>query len=345
MKAAVLAALIAAFVGFGIGRAASFRHHRNGVPPANAVKVPLNAEPRGPATDDPEPGTASPVVSNALEANTSSSPGATKADPLGDFFNLILPLYADDAYVLRKSLFSVTLRNARAQEAVLDIFLSLEDPAVLEDYASLLTYPKDPKFVSRLAQAFGTDANSARRAVLASALGHSLSFPEAQPTVESILGGMDAPLQLAALKWLKVESITGKPEVLAWVTPSLRTLAVGGDTVDVRVAATRALKGDTSDAGTGFLLDRILQDPNVEVQNAAISSLPLNILTIVPPMAEDQLSALWRVFGDPTRNGDVRTNAAHLIQTSAARKVGTLSDEQRRTLTEWIESRKKDDAR
>jgi hypothetical protein len=334
--AGLIAGVLAGVVGFGIGRAASARqssHPSPGAPPVAEEKRGVRSEPRSLPS--------SPSNNSAPKKQTKPEIDLAK-EIQSRFLDLMLPVFADDDYRLRKCMFAVTLRNASAQDAVLDLVMTLEDRATIEDCAALLTYAKEPKFVARLAQAFNADDHPARRAALAVALGQSVAFEEAHPAVESILGGKDAALKIAALRWLNVESISRKPEVLAWVVPSLRTLVMGGETAEVRVAATQSLKGDASESGVAFLLERVLQDPHVEVQKSAMGALPLGIYSIVSPMPAEQLSVLWNVFGDPARDGALRTQAAYLILSWASRKAGTLSDEQRQTLNSWIEARKKD---
>src|SRR5688572_20027748 len=130
----LLAGTLAGVVGFGIGRAASGRHARNPTPGLQHVareKLGVQAELRSAKSTVSN----TPASTHGAQAETGPPP-----DIQSRFLDLMLPVFVDDDYRLRKCMFSVTLRNARAQDAVLDLVQSLEDRATLEDCAALLTY-------------------------------------------------------------------------------------------------------------------------------------------------------------------------------------------------------------
>jgi hypothetical protein len=331
--------LTAGILGFGIGRASSTRHHRiptsyRRTAPSPSYSSPAERQARPPETPaDPAKAKTAPETVEAA--------GETQPDRLSQFLDLILPLFADDAQALRKSMFPVTLRNAEAQKAVFDLIMTTEDPSLLEGTGMFLMYAKDPKFVAQLAEAFSTESNPARRAVLATALGQNIGFAEALPAVESVLAGKDAGLQAETLKWLSVDS--KKPEIFERIVPKLRTLGLSNESPEIRAAALRSLRGDASEEGTRFLIQRALHDSHVEVQKTALGSLSLSDMGMVPPIPAEQLTALWTVFGDGARDADLRVHAAQMILNATSRKLGTVTDEQRQALQALIDSRRKRD--
>lgn len=308
---------VAMFAGFAMGRVASSpsprRESSKGVVASPPVAAPVDTNPVAPLPAPP--GAPEPFAAPAPPPDAVSK----AQDSILDF---LFPLISDEER-LRQGFFSVIYRDHKAQDQLLELLLTYEDPEVVEAAGEFAIWARKPDQLQRIADAFSTTPSPERRAALGMALGNSALDPIARPHIESVLMGNNAGLQAAVLQRMSVGSMLKDPVLTERWGSRIREFLATADAVPLRVAAAGALRGDPSQEARRLLIDRMLHDPSPDVQERCAWTLPLDRETI-------DLS--WAAVRDEVRTPGVRRAAARLILNAGDRRLITLTDEQRKTL-------------
>jgi hypothetical protein len=299
--------------------------------PASTPKVVADEVP----PSKPSLGSAS-VPASAPEgvAPPAVEPAAPPMTPKDRLFALLLPRLSEDKK--HAALWSAVVGNAEAQRQLLSLLLSTEDRELLEAGQDLLISMRDPELVKQLVSAFAEEKDPDRKAMLAYALGGNFKNAEAQPSVEAILAGGDSALQERALTRLSVQEASG--EIVSRMVPQLRDLVLNGATSNVRSRAAGALRGDVSEDGVRFLVDRALKDSDPAVQLRALQALP-GTWRSPAPLPELHVETYWTLVNDEGRSVDVRRYAANRLLYGGVGRFQKFTEEQTALLKSLTEKK------
>lgn len=321
---ALMTGALFGFIGFAVGRRTALRPAEKGsaspAAPRDVVAPPIGsgAPAHQPRVESAPPG--EPVVQGEPAAKPPAPPLSAK-DRL---FSLLLPHFSEDKK--HQALWSAVVGNPEMQRRVFDLLMASEERDLLEAGQDLLISIRDPGLLKDVMAAFGAETNPERRAMLAYALGGNVDSPDAKPLIDSILSGGDPRLMKQVLARLNVQG-SGHAERAEYI-PQLRHLVMSGPTPDIRAGAARSLRGDRSEEGIKFLIDRMLTDENPEVQYQAMVALPVTF-SGGGAHEEVQFRNLMLVALDESRPERMRRWAADRALMGTHRYKNLMTEDQR----------------
>jgi hypothetical protein len=219
--------------------------------------------------------------------------------------------------------------DPEVQKRMIEELLTTRDPKMLEAIRMTLYRVKDPAHMQQVLDAFAGEPWAERREALAWVIGANLESESARTLFTSILSaGTDERLQESALGWMTIQGVERNSEFAVRMTSRLRELVRGTGAPALRVAAARALRGDLSQEGVDFLIDRMLNDSDPQVRHEAMVALPVT-WTHGGPHEEVQFRNLIQVALDESRPEKTRRWAADRALMSTIRYRDLMTEDQR----------------
>ena len=340
MKTLVLTGLIAAslagVVGFAVGRRSADRPRdaRPAAPPAPAPSTPGPAIPNALAPAPPAPAASTENPERAPAAPKTETPVPERVPARRRLIELLSSNLADDKlfYAVRNAAMS----DPALQKKIFEELMSTQDAEMLNLAKDCFYGIKDPGLMQQILDAFAAESWPERKAALAHVIGSNLDSESARTVLESILAGSDPMLLESALARTSVQGTERHGEFATRLTSRLRDLVTNGGTSAVRAAAARSLRGDRSQDGIAFLVDRMLNDPDPEVQMQAMIALPITYSSGGFDVAT-QVRPLLAIVFDEKRPEKMRRWAADRALMGSFQQKDLITDEQREILKKLAE--------
>jgi hypothetical protein len=226
------------------------------------------------------------------------------------YFDRLLPYLEEDE--LHGAIFSSVLFSRKLHPGILSLLLESTDPELIKFCGHLLICVEndDDALVTRLLDAYEAEGNVDRRLALANSIGTLSEVPRARRMVETILQGSDSSLMSAALNCFELKDVPDE-ETGQWIE-RLRSLALGGGPVSLRVKAFEALNGDRTIEGVRFLLGTLTRPLDPELLATVARALP-TLDDELASLAPEALPVLMRLAANEALPPKTRSSAASEI--------------------------------